>query len=190
MVLANYAASLPLFTHTCPLGILNFQQNSGPWRKRSQLTAVFVGHVKDIKRNINSGDYVPHWTLQNQENIHKCILPHCNKTESIVHSGLVTAKHINDIFNVAVNTDDGKLVPLCQVHYKQVHRTINPQVYMHEKCFTCSASIKGSCRHCPNTVAIKNHFCQVSDMDLNITENDKICTSCYNSHLQIIANLK
>ena len=85
---------------------------------------------KDIKRKINSGDYVPCWTLQNKENIHKCILPHCNKTESIVHSGLVTAKHINDIFNVAVNTDDGKLVPLCQVHYKQVHRTINPQVYM------------------------------------------------------------
>ncbi len=145
---------------------------------------------KDIKRNINSGDYVPRWTLQNQENVHKCILPHCNKTESIVHSGLVTAKHINDIFNVAVNTDDGKLVPLCQVHYKQVHRTINPQVYMHEKCFTCSANIKGSYRHCPNTVAIKNHFCQVSDMDLNITENDKICKSCYNSHLEIIANFK
>ncbi len=145
---------------------------------------------KDIKRNINSGDYVPRWTLQNQENIHKCILPHCNKTESIVHSGLVTAKHINVIFNVAVNTDDGKLVPLCQVHYKQVHRTINPQVYMHEKCFTCSANIKGSYRPCPNTVAIKNHFCQVSDMDLNIIENDKICTSCYNSHLEIIANFK
>ncbi len=51
---------------------------------------------KDIKRNINSGDYVPRWTLQNQENVHKCILPHCYKTESIVHSGLVTAKHIND----------------------------------------------------------------------------------------------
>ncbi len=88
------------------------------------------------------------------------------------------------IFNVA---DDGKLVPLCQVYYKQVHRTINPQVYMHEKCFTCSANIKGSYRHCPNT---ENHFCQVSDMDLNIIENDKICTSCYNSHLEIIANFK
>ncbi len=27
-------------------------------------------------------------------------------------------------------------------------------------------------------------------MDFNITENDKICTSCYNSHLEIIANFK
>ncbi len=27
-------------------------------------------------------------------------------------------------------------------------------------------------------------------MDLYITENDKICTSCYNSHLEIIANFK
>ncbi len=27
-------------------------------------------------------------------------------------------------------------------------------------------------------------------MDLYITENDKICTSCYNSHPEIIANFK
>ena len=44
--------------------------------------------------------------------------------------------------------------------------------------------------HCPNTNTIKSHFSQVGDMDLNITENDKICTSCYKSRLKIITNLK
>ena len=49
--------------------------------------------------------------------------------ETIVYSGLIKAKHIRDIFHVSVNTE-GKLVPLCQVHYKQVHCMINPQKYI------------------------------------------------------------
>ncbi len=44
--------------------------------------------------------------------------------------------------------------------------------------------------HCPNTNTTKSHFSQGSDMDLNITENDKICTSCYKSRLKIIIHLK
>ena len=51
---------------------------------------------------------------------------------------------------------------------------INPQQYMHGKCFTCNANIKGSYRHCPDTIAIKHHFSEHSDMELNITESDTI----------------
>ena len=54
--------------------------------------------------------------------------PKCETIESIVHSGLIKAKHIRDTFHVSVNTE-GKLVPQCQVHYKQVHCMINPQKY-------------------------------------------------------------
>ncbi len=86
------------------------------------------------------------------------------------------------MFIVAVNTD-GKLFPLCQGSLKT--STINPEIYIHEKCFT-----KGSYMHCPNTNTTKSHFSQGSDMDLNITENDKICTSCYKSCLKIITHLK
>ena len=142
---------------------------------------------KDMKRKINLENYVPRWAYTGSiENRLKCFLPNCETTESIVYSGLINAKHIRDTFHVSVNTE-GKLVPLCQVHYKQVHRMINPQKYMHGKCFTCNANIKGSYRHCPDTIAIKHHFSQHSDMELNITERDSICTNCYNSHLEIIA---
>ena len=68
---------------------------------------------KDIKRNINLENYVPHWAYTGSiENTPKCILPNCETTESIVHSGLINAKHIRDTFHVSVNTE-GKLVPLC-----------------------------------------------------------------------------
>ena len=142
---------------------------------------------KDIKRKNNLEKYVPCWAYTGSiENTPKCILPNCEKTESIVHSLLIKGKHICDTFHVSDNTE-GKLVLLCQVHYKQMHRMINPQRYMHGKCFTCNANIKRSYRYCPDTIAIKHHSIQHGDMEMNITERDSIYTNCYNSHLEIIA---
>ena len=49
---------------------------------------------KDIKRKINLENYVPRWAYTGSiENTPKCILPNCETTESIVHSGLINAKH-------------------------------------------------------------------------------------------------
>ena len=85
---------------------------------------------KDIKIKINLENYVPRWAYTGSiENTPKCILPNCATTEFIVQSGLIKTKHIRDTFHVSVNTE-GKLVPLCQVHYKEVHRMINPQNYI------------------------------------------------------------
>ena len=82
---------------------------------------------KDIKRKNNLENYVPRWAYTGSiENTPKCILPNCETTEFIVHSGLIKAKHMRD---TSVNIE-GKLVLLCQVHYKQVHRMINPQKYI------------------------------------------------------------
>ena len=49
---------------------------------------------------------------------HSPIFPNCETTESIIH--------ISDTFHVSVNTE-GKLVPLCQLHYKQVSSMIGLQ---------------------------------------------------------------
>ncbi len=49
-----------------------------------------------------------------------------------------------------------------------------------------NASLKGSSRHCPNPTAIKHHFSRCGDVDIHITDEDTICTSCYNAHLEIL----
>ena len=78
-----------------------------------------------------------------------------------------------------------QLTPLCQAHYRHVHRQLHP-MYEHLKCFTCNARLKGPIRHCPNSVAIKQHFSRCGDIDICITDEDTICTNCYNAHLQIL----
>ena len=55
-----------------------------------------------------------------------------------------------------------------------------------QKCFTRSAAIKGSSRHCPDPVAIKHHFCQCGDVEFDLTEKDIVCTNCYNAHVEIL----
>lgn len=142
---------------------------------------------KHIKRNISSENYKPRWG-SNQETTVKCILPECTETSvtgSIVHSSTATTEQIGSAFKVTVQSE-GKLIPLCQVHYKHLHRFINAETYKHVKCFTCSATIKGSSRHCPDPVAIKQHFSKNVDIDFDLTENDIICTKCYNAHLEIL----
>lgn len=92
----------------------------------------------------------------------KCILPGCKTTAAdgvIVHSGLVTAQQIERIYEVTLAENTvGQLVPLCQAHYKHLHRLLNADIYEHTKCYTCNATIKGSSRHCPDPSAIKLHL--------------------------------
>ena len=142
---------------------------------------------RHIKRNISSENYKPRW-VTNQEVIAKCILPECTVTSStgyIVHSSVVTTLQIQSAFKVQVHSE-GKLIPLRQTHYKYLHRFIHADTYKHAKCFTCSAVIKGSSRHCPDPVAIKQHFCQCGDVEFDITEKDILCTNCYNAHVEIL----
>ena len=59
-------------------------------------------------------------------------------------------------------------------------------MYQHIKCLTCNAILKGQSRHCPNPIAIKHHFSTCGDVDIHITDEDLICTNCYNTHLDIL----
>ena len=41
-------------------------------------------------------------------------------------------------------------------------------------------------RHCPDSGVINTHYNYGGDKDLNITNSDYVCTSCYNTHLDIV----
>ena len=55
-----------------------------------------------------------------------------------------------------------------------------------KRCCTCHALIHGLTRYCPNPTAVKEYFSMNGDTDINITENDYVCTTCYNHHLSIV----
>ena len=142
---------------------------------------------RNIKRNIN--DYVPRWK---SKMIYHCIIPQCtatNTNNTIIHSSSFTIQRISTLFNITIPSDDhNKLIPLCDTHYKQVHRLLHANMYTHNKCTTCRQYIKGPIRHCPDPQTIKVHFSIHGDIEMNIRSRDDICTNCYNAHLSIIQN--
>ena len=92
----------------------------------------------------------------------------------IIHTSLVTAGQVAELLHTNVPETTGHLIPLCQAHYRHVHCQLHPKegMYEHLKCFTCNARLKGAIRHCPNPVAIKQHFSRCGDIDICITDKD------------------
>ena len=99
---------------------------------------------------------------------------------------MATIEEIQTLVNVTVSFEKGKPIPLCQTHYKQVHRSLNTELYQHAKCHTCSATIRGPVRHCPDPVRITHHFSRRGNVDFVLTKDHTICTSCYTAHLEIL----
>ena len=56
-------------------------------------------------------------------------------------------------------------------------------MYTDKRCCIRHALIHGKARHCP---AVKEYFSMNGDTDINTTENDYVCTTCYNHHLSIV----
>ena len=145
---------------------------------------------KNIKRYINNDNYHPRW-VSSPENHLACIVPDCGiNTENgiILQSSLCSIEEIEAIYkNTIVETITDKSVPLCQTHYKYLYRLLNADKYDHPKCVACNASLREAViRHCPDSLVITQHFNRCDDIDITINKEDKICTSCYNSHLEIL----
>ncbi len=131
---------------------------------------------KDIKRHIMAEDYHPCGRPKAADHV-SCIVAACNST-AIIPTGLVTAQQIAELLQTPVpETTAGQLTPLCQTHYKQVHRLLHvtDDMYKHPKCYTCNAILKEPTRLSPNP----STYC---DVDIQITGADVICTNCYNIH--------
>ena len=148
---------------------------------------------RNIKSYIRAEDYQPWWRPKNQQ---RCIIPTCPVTSEgrvIIHTSLVTAGQVAELLHTNVpETTCRAFNTTISGHYRHVHCQLHPKegMYEHLKCFKCNARLKGAIRHCPNPVAIKQHFSRCGDIDICITDKDTICTNCYNAHLQILHECK
>ena len=120
--------------------------------------------AKDIKRHITTAGYIPRWRINTGINIDKCIVPGCSITSDsglIIHTGLVSTQQVASLLGIPLpQTSEGKLTPLCQGHYKHIHRLLHADdsMYKHEKGFTCNVILKGPSRCCPNPTVIKQNL--------------------------------
>lgn len=108
----------------------------------------------DIKRHINTDGFLPWWRLR----VDNSIVPTCkatSKNATIIYTGLFSIQQVRELLNVSVpSTTEGKnkLTPLCQCHYKEIHRLshAHDDMYGHQKCSACNATLRGPSRYSPN----------------------------------------
>ena len=139
---------------------------------------------KDIKRNISKDAYTPRW-VRSGTRAAQCIVLGCTHTGTIIRSGSITSHQVSQVLNVEVRQDSSRLVNLCGLHYRSAYDQ-NRGERKGQKCYTCHSTRQGMMRHCPDPGVINTHYMENGDIDLNITNSDYVCTSCYNTHLDIV----
>lgn len=85
--------------------------------------------------------------------------------------------------------DPGEGIPLCTYHYGVLYRHLNP---CHLKCKTCNKPISDhtKSRPIPEPSAIQSFLSANTDFNDHISAQDRVCFTCYKSHLFIIKHLK
>ena len=125
-----------------------------------------------------------------QPGLSRCIVMSCTERDRIIHTGIAMKEKIEDLLHKKVCSEPKHLqTSLCVNHYKQIHRLLycNEAMYTDKRCCTCHTLIRycATARHCPNPAAVNMYFSMNGDTDINITEKDYVCSSCYNHHLVI-----
>ena len=120
----------------------------------------------------------------------RCIVASCTEKSSIIHTGIAKKENIADLLQEQVLSTRHVLTPLCPSHYRQLHRLLHSadKMYTQKRCFTCNAWIHGASRHCPNVKIVQLYFSQNGGTDIPLTNQDYICTTCYNFHLLLVQN--
>ena len=79
-------------------------------------------------------------------------------------------------------------VHLCKEHYIMVYKSAFPT---QTKCITCGISLKHTNpKICPSPKLVEEHLRANTGFEGSIKENDRVCYSCYRSHLVIIHKSK
>ena len=145
---------------------------------------------KEIKNNINKENYDPTWRRE-QQSYRKplsCIVAGCTTTSSMIHSQKYNASKVAELLQVEVSRASELTTTLCEEHYKRTQR-LAKNYNVHKKCYMCHCRIPtGRERHCPNPNSVKAFYDEHGNVDVGITEEDIICTKCYNHHQEILQN--
>ncbi len=135
---------------------------------------------KDVTRCLADDTYIPQWEKPNRKStcsVIECtdaILASLGKPKELMEDALRRAK--------LEVTEAQTPIPLCRRHY---HDLVQPskQVY----CTTCWTTLRvTNHRKCSNPKKIEAYLREHTDFDGHILENDKVCHTCYKSHLIIL----
>ena len=143
---------------------------------------------RDDIDKLSQNGFVPRWRKNKQQTQPTCQIPNCtDNVEKVTKLG--TKSQIFHFFgfpNACSSSSDGEETPLCEKHYKDFYKHINPPSY--KQCVTCRKYITDSAkvRKCPDASLVQNFLSQNTEFTGVIKEGDIVCYTCYREHLVIV----
>ena len=139
---------------------------------------------KDVTRRLGDDTYIPRWGkctgMKSMCCVSECTevtLASLSKLQELIHNSFQQAEL------QAFNEEVPSPTPLCKRHY-----LIQPS--RQTSCTTCGTTLKyTNYRTCSNPSKIEEYLRQHTDFEGHIHENDKVCFTCYKSHLIILQKL-
>ena len=98
------------------------KHKASPMEDMDDMSYVCKTCEKDVKRHIRVENCQPYCRAKTKT-LDSCISPACSTSEGIIHTSLVVPQNASELVQTtAFETTEGKLTPLCQIHYKYIHR--------------------------------------------------------------------
>lgn len=141
---------------------------------------------QDVTRMAANPSHIPRWDKIRDQ----CCISSCNEqvyARSKMASkermmAILREQELHYVNEVPVPT------PLCRHHYHRVYNLLQPT---HTNCSACGISLKHTqSRPCPQPDIIEDHLRNTISFEGHIKEGDKVCYSCYKSHLVILQETK
>ena len=143
---------------------------------------------ESLRTGLNTTDFHPRWHKQTTSStecqVEGCMVKACRSTKLASHAEILTLLKLELKPSC---TSDNTTTYLCDSHYRSLHKEIKPQSYRN-KCVTCGVTIREltHIRHYPNPDRIQMHLQQHVGFEGTITSKDRVCETCYRSHLTLL----
>ena len=158
----------------------------------SDSSYICKSHLLEARRHHNDIHFIPKWKTNHtgsSKPLRQCMNPKCTNPmhEKLIKPAFVATDKLEEILGVRSSEESPLL--LCQSCYHALYHQFHPL----KICASCGAAPKvgkSFCRHSPNALAVVQHLKITTGTDIQITDDDYLCTNCYKMHCTIIKSLE
>ena len=142
----------------------------------------------DVARVLANPAYTPRWERRGGESMKSnCCIHNCNQL-CFSQTTMGTIDELQGIQELVFNDPVPIPTPLCKSHYHLVYDTLQSR---RKHCRTCSRRLRlGNDRPCLQPHIIQAHLSQHTDFDGDILSSDRVCITCYKSHMVLLMQNK
>ena len=137
---------------------------------------------QNVTRVIADAEYMPRWGKESVES--SCCVQNCSEF-SIAHASMCSSDEFMQIQGIDFQNEPIPVpTPLCKSYYHAVYDALQTR---HKNCRTCGRRLRmGMDRPCPQPKYLYEH----TDFTGNIVPSDRVCLTCYKSHLVLLKENK